>query len=364
MLGGYMHANQMQSDYFKGRGAQLNIHNPFLSHAYVQEHVEAQDEPYLTHIPTEFLQEYPRKIVNKVSSPDIPMDWSLNPYQGCEHGCIYCYARPTHQYWGYSAGLDFERKIIIKENAADLLKEKFASPHWEPAPIMLSGNTDCYQPIERKKELTRKILAVCAEFRHPISIITKNSLILRDLDILSELNSRDLVHIAISITTLDEDLRQKMEPRTASVANRLETIRQLSQAGIPVSVMVAPIIPGLNNHEVADIIKEAADRGARSAGYTMVRLNGPVGELFEDWVRKSFPDRAEKVLNQVSGAHGGKLGDSRFGTRMRGEGKMAETVRDLFQIAKKRYMAGRIIPPYNLQAFRRPHPQGQLSLFD
>lgn len=348
---------------YKGRGAQLNTHNRFRAVSYVQEHHEAQDELMTLDSGTEYFSEFPKKIVNKVTSPDLPMDWSMNPYQGCEHGCIYCYARPTHEYWGYSAGMDFEQKIIIKENAADLLREKFNSSRWEPAPIMLSGNTDCYQPIERKMGITRKILQVCAEYRHPIGVITKNHLILRDLDILQELNARDLVHVAISITTLEEELRQKMEPRTSTAANRLSAIRQLSEAGIPVSVMVAPIVPGLNNHEVADIIREAAAAGARSAGYTMVRLNGTVGDLFEDWVRKTFPDRADKILNQVSGAHGGKLGDSRFGVRMRGEGKIAESVRDLFHIAKNRFMAGRVIPPYNLEAFRRPDPNGQLSLF-
>lgn len=350
-------------DYFKGRGAQVNTPNPYLKTQIVQEHFEGLDEPLLENSGTELIYEHPKKILNRVDSPDIPSDWSMNPYQGCEHGCVYCYARNTHQYWGFSAGLDFERKIIVKENAADLLREKFNSPRWQASSIMLSGNTDCYQPVERKLEITRELLQVCLEYRNPVGVITKNKLILRDLDILKELSELNLVHAAISMTTLDDELRRKLEPRTASVKGRLQAIEKLADAGIPVTVMVAPIIPGLNNHEIADIIKAAAEAGASAAGYTMVRLNGPIGYLFKDWLQKNFPDRAEKVLGQIASLHGGKLNDSRFGTRMRGEGKFAQASRDLFEMAKKRFLQGRYIPPYNLEAFRRPDKHGQLTLF-
>jgi DNA repair photolyase len=286
----------------------------------------------------------------------------MNPYQGCEHGCIYCYARNSHQYWGFSAGLDFERKIIVKQNAPYLLEKFLNNPKYKPEVIMFSGNTDCYQPVERTKMLTRKMLEVLLKFRNPISMITKNSLILRDLDLLAELNSMDLVHVSISITSLNEDLRQKLEPRTATSKNRLKVVEKLSEKGIPVNIMVAPIIPSLNNHEVPSIIKAAAAHGASSAAYTIVRLNGSIAEIFEDWVKKSFPDRAEKVLNQIKDCHGGKLNDSRWGTRMRGEGNIAEMIRNVFHAARNKYMGDKEFKELRTDLFRRPG-NGQLSLF-
>ncbi len=352
-----------QYDYMKGRGAQFNAHNPFLRTHYVQEYMEALDEPLLENSGTEFLIEHPRKIINEVPSPDIPMDYSLNPYQGCEHGCPYCYARVTHQYWGMSAGLDFERKIVVKENAADLLREELGKKNYECKPIMLSGNTDCYQPAERKFGITRKILQVMAEFKQPVGIITKNSLVLRDIDILAEMAQENLVRVSMSITTLDEDLRRAMEPRTASSLQRLHAIERLTRAGIPVNVMIAPIIPGLTSEELVPIMKAAAQAGAVSAGYTIVRLNGTIGDIFTDWIRKTFPDRADKVLNQVADAHGGSLHDSRFGTRMRGEGPFAEAIRKLFRISHDKYMPAVKPPPLNVEAFKRPRKDGQLSLF-
>ncbi len=338
-------------EYIKGRGAQYNPVNPYLKQEYVAEHIEGLDEPMLSDSKTVFLKEYPRKIVNKVESPDIGLSYSLNPYQGCEHGCVYCYARNTHQYWGYGAGLDFERKIIVKENAPQTLASQLESKSWQVMPIMLAGNTDCYQPIEARKKLTRQILEVLLQYRHPVSIITKNALILRDLDLLQALNKLDLVHVNISITTLDEKLRQKLEPRTVSAAKRLEVVRQLSAAGIPVNVMVAPIIPGLNDAEIPRIIEQAAAAGACSAAYTIVRLNGSVGPLFEDWIRQAYPDKADKVLHQIADCHGGQLNDSRFGTRMRGEGKFAEAISNLFRLSKQRYMAGRNIKPFDYSHF-------------
>ncbi|WP_162054202.1 PA0069 family radical SAM protein [Pontibacter pamirensis] len=338
-------------EYIKGRGAQLNPANPYLKQEYVSEHVEGLDEPMLSNSSTEFFKEYPKKIVNKVDSPDLGLSYSLNPYQGCEHGCIYCYARNTHQYWGYGAGLDFERKIIVKENAPEILAKQLENKNWQVMPIMLAGNTDCYQPIEAKKQLTRQILEVLLQYRHPVSIITKNALILRDLDLLQELNKLDLVHVNISITTLDEKLRQKLEPRTATAAKRLEVVRQLSAAGLPVNVMVAPVIPGLNDSEIPQIIRQAAAAGACNAAYTIVRLNGNIGPIFEDWIREAFPDKAEKVLRQIADCHGGQLSDSRFGTRMRGEGKFAEAIANLFRMSKQKYMQHRSTKPYNYSHF-------------
>lgn len=354
----------MEQEYLKGRGAQFNQANPFLKHSYVEEHIEGLDEPLILDPRTEYIPEFPKKILNRVDSPDLSMNWSMNPYQGCEHGCIYCYARNTHPYWGYSAGLDFEQKIIFKPRAAALLEKAFRHPAWKPDAIMFAGNTDCYQPVERKLKLTRQMLEVLWEFRNPVGIITKNSLVLRDLDLLRKMAELNLVHVAISITTLDETLRSKMEPRTATAARRLATIRELTRAGIPTMVMTAPLIPGLNSHEIADIIAAAADAGALTAGWTMVRLNGDVEPLFIDWVNKNFPDRAAKVLHQVAEVHGGQLGDHRFGKRMRGEGTFAEAMKTMFHAARKKYMSGRSLPEFNYTAFRVPAAEGdQLSLF-
>jgi DNA repair photolyase len=348
-------------EYLKGRGAQLNPPNRY-GKARVDTEGEWMDEALLPGPQTEFLADHPKSILSHNSSPDIPLAWSLNPYQGCEHGCTYCYARETHNYWGLSAGLDFERKIIVKENAPELLEQAFDNPKWKPAPVMFSGNTDCYQPVERRLQLTRRCLEVFLRYRNPASLITKNSLILRDLDLLVPLAEQRLVHVAISLTTLDEDLRRAMEPRTVPGSRRIEVIRRLSEAGVPVFAMLGPVIPGLNNHEIPALLEAAAAAGACGAGYNLVHLNGEVGLVFEHWLRKAFPDRAEKVLSQIRACHGGSLEDRRFGTRMRGEGSLAESIRQLFTLSRKRLFEGRSIPPYDLEAFRRP-PKGQLSLF-
>lgn len=341
-----------QENFFKGRGAQFNPANKFSKHAYVAEHMEGLDEPALENAPkTEYFYEHPKKIINQVESPDLGLSYSMNPYQGCEHGCIYCYARNTHEYWGYGAGLDFESKIIIKENAAEVLARQLENPKWVPRPLMLAGNTDCYQPIEAKKQLTRRLLEVLLQYRHPVSLITKNALILRDLDLLQELTKLDLVHVNISITTLNEALRRKLEPRTASGAKRLQVVATLADAGIPVNVMAAPIIPGLNDSEIPEILKRSAEAGAVSAAYTLVRLNGSIGEIFTDWIYKAYPDRAEKVLNQIAHCHGGKLSDSRFGTRMRGEGQFADSIHSLFTISRRKYFQGREMKPFNFSHF-------------
>jgi len=349
-----------EADYFKGRGAQIKSENKFLKGQYVAEHIEGLDEPLLSAPTTQIFYEAAKKVVNKVTSPDLGMAYSLNPYQGCEHGCIYCYARNTHEYYGFSAGLDFESKIVVKKNAPSLLEKFILRPDWNPVPISISGNTDCYQPIERQLGITRGLLKIFAQYRHPLGMITKNSLILRDLDLLSDLAKDNLVHVYLSITTLDEDLRRVMEPRTASAIKRLQTIEALAKAGVPVGVMNAPIIPGLNHHEIPAVLKAAADHGALGAGMAVVRLNGSIGQLFEDWLRKNFPDRFDKVLNQISDMHGGNVNDSEFGRRMVGEGNFAQVIHQLFLTSKKKYFTGKTLPPIDLTKFRKG---GNLSLF-
>jgi DNA repair photolyase len=349
-----------EENYFKGRGAQIRTGNKFLKNEYVTDHVEGLDEPLLSAPTTQIFYENPKKIVNKVTSPDLAMMYSVNAYQGCEHGCIYCYARNTHEYWGFSAGLDFESKIIVKKNAPQLLERAILHPDWQAVPISVSGNTDCYQPLERKMEITRNMLKVFARYRHPVGMITKNSLITRDIDLLSDLAKDNLVHVYISITTLNEDLRRKMEPRTACGLKRLQTVEALTKAGVPVGIMTAPIIPGLNHHEIPTIIKAANEHGALSAGMTVVRLNGSIGNIFEDWLRKNFPDRFDKVWNQICSMHGGNVNDSDFGRRMTGEGNIAESIHQLFRASKRKYFGEKKMPPIDLTKFRKG---GNLSLF-
>lgn len=351
---------EQRDDYFNGRGAQIKTTNKFLKNQYVTDHIEGLDEPLLENPDTQIFEENAKKLVNKIDSPDLRNMYSMNPYQGCEHGCIYCYARNTHEYYGFSAGLDFESKIIVKKNAADLLEKFLLHPKWQAVPIMLAGNTDCYQPQERKYQLTRSMLKVLANYRHPVSMITKNGLITRDIDLLKDLAADNLVQVYISITTLNEELRRKMEPRTASGIKRLNTVEQLAKAGIPVGIMNAPIIPGLNHHEIPEILKAAANAGALTAGMTVVRLNGSIGKIFEDWLRKNFPDRFEKVWNQVCSLHGGNVNDSQFGRRMSGEGNIAEAIHQLFTISKRKHFGDRKMPTLDLTKFRKG---GLLSLF-
>ncbi|MDT3402970.1 PA0069 family radical SAM protein [Mucilaginibacter terrae] len=355
-------AFEANSEFFRGRGAQVNTHNKFLQNKYVAEHIEGLDEPLLHNSKTQIFEENPRSIVSKSNSPDLSHMHSINPYQGCEHGCVYCYARNSHEYYGFSAGLDFERKIIVKRNAPELLEEYFNRRRYQPVPIVLSGNTDCYQPIERDLQITRRLLEVFLQYKHPVSIITKNNLILRDIDVVSELAKLKLIHVNVSITSLDEQLRQKLEPRTVTSVGRLNTIEKLTQVGVPVRVMTAPIIPGLNSNEVPAIIRAAANRGAVSAGFTIVRLNGSIAELFVDWIHKTFPDRAEKVLNLIRECHDGKLNDSEFGRRMSGDGEVAESIHQLYRMACKKYLAGREMPGYDLSIFT-PKTGRQVTLF-
>src|ERR1700748_115348 len=344
-------AHADNDEFFKGRGAQVNTHNKFLKNKYVLEHIEGLDEPLLENTATQIFEENPKKIVSESNSPDLSHMYSINPYQGCEHGCIYCYARNTHEYYGFSAGLDFERKIIVKRNAAQLLEQHFNKKNYQPVVILLLGNTDCYQPQERKLKITRSLLQVFLKYRHPVAIITKNNLILRDLDILTELGKLNLVHVNVSITSLDEQLRQKLEPRTITASGRLAVIQRLTEIGVPVRVMAAPIIPGLNSEEIPAIIKAAADKGALAAGFTIVRLNGSISEIFSDWVHKAFPDRAEKVLNMIKACHEGKLNDSQFGRRMSGDGHVADSIHQMFRMACNRFLAGRQMPPFDYSLF-------------
>ncbi len=350
----------MEKEYFKGRGAQTNTSNKFHVLEYVTDHIEGIDEPLLEKKKTQIYYEYPKKIINKVTSPDIPLSLSMNPYQGCEHGCIYCYARNTHEFWGFSAGMDFESKIIAKPEAPNLLEKTLLKKNWEVKPIMLSGNTDCYQPLEKKLELTRKMLQVLVKYQHPVGIITKNSLILRDSDILAELAKNNLVSVFISITSLDESLRRVLEPRTASAAKRLHVISSLTKLKVPVGVMVAPIIPGLNNQEIPRILEKSADNGALTAAMTMVRLNGAIQHLFKDWLAKNFPDRFNKVWHQIMEVHDGKVNDSEWGRRMKGSGELANTIHGLFKTSHKKYFSQRAMPPLDPHKFRR---QGMMNLF-
>ncbi|HNU57790.1 MAG TPA: PA0069 family radical SAM protein [Flavobacteriales bacterium] len=346
----------------KGRGANTQVSNRFLQHSYGVVHWEGIDEVVEENPATRYVPEHAKRIVNRVDSPDLRMNWSMNPYQGCEHGCAYCYARPTHEYWGYGAGLDFERVILVKRNAPELLRATFMDRKWRPEPIMFSGNTDCYQPVERTERITRRMLEVLLEFRHPVGMITKNALVLRDLDILSELAAMNLVSVAISFTTLNEDLRRVMEPRTSTGVNRLKAMEALTKAGVPVFAMIAPIIPALNVSEVPTLIEAAANAGALGVGYSVVRTNGAVKPVFETWIRTHFPDRAEKVLAQIRDAHGGQTNDSRFGRRMRGEGHFAENIRQVFALMRRRHFADRELPELDCSRFQRPE-HGQLALF-
>ncbi len=346
----------------KGRGAVEQVANRFLRTHYGVAHWEGVDEVEEEVQPTKYLIENPRTIINPVNSPDLSFKWSLNPYQGCEHGCSYCYARPTHEYWGYSAGLDFERVIIVKRNAPELLDKALRHPKWKAEPITISGNTDCYQPIERKEQITRKILEVAHAFNQPIAMITKNALILRDIDLLQDMASRDLASVAISFTSLNEDLRRVLEPRTSTGRNRLKAIETLSKAGIPVHAMIAPIIPTLNEPEVPTLLKAAADAGARSAGYTILRTNGAVKPVFRKWVEEHYPDRAAKIISQASHLHGGSMNDSEWGRRMKGSGAFAHNIERIFKIMRDRYFAGRESPELRSDLFKPP-PQGQLDLF-
>lgn len=345
----------------RGRGTPDNPPNRFERLAYLPILEQPDDEERA--VKTQYLKDASRSLLTYNDSPDVGFDASINPYRGCEHGCIYCYARPYHEYLGFSAGLDFETKILVKEDAPELLRRELASPKWQPKVVAISGVTDAYQPIERKLELTRRCLEVLAEFRNPVVIVTKNQLVTRDIDILTELASVNAAAVCVSVTTLDAELARVMEPRTSTPENRLEAIASLAQAGVPVRVLAAPIIPGLTDHEIPSIIQAAARAGARHAGYVVVRLPHGVAELFENWLQEHFPDRKKKVLNRIREIRGGKLNDPNFGSRMRGEGVFAEQINSMYKLACRKYGIEPGLTELSITGFRRPATP-QMSLFD
>jgi len=312
---------------------------------------------------TRVFRDTSRSVISRNDSPDIPFAVSLNPYRGCEHGCPYCYARPTHEYLGLSAGLDFERLLFAKPDAPALLAAELAEPGWTPQHLALSGVTDPYQPIERRLRITRGCLEVLAAHRQPVGVITKNALVRRDVDLLAELAWHGAARVAVSITTLDEDLRRRLEPRTSTATDRLGAMRALADAGVPVGVNLAPVIPGLNDHEVPAILAAAADHGAQGAAWTLLRLPGAVAAVFVDWLHAELPLRAERVLARVRETRGGVLSDARFGHRMRGQGTYAEQLQRLFEVHRRRAGLERAWPPLATEHFRVPGRAAQGRLF-
>jgi DNA repair photolyase len=353
----------VRTETIRGRGAALNPPNRFERIEYVPagEARDPDDPGPLTQI----LRDATRTIIARNDSPDVGFETSINPYRGCEHGCAYCFARPFHEYLGFSAGLDFETRIVAKLDAPELLRRELMKPSWTPKPIAMSGVTDPYQPVERRLKITRRCLAVLAEFRNPVIIITKSYLVTRDIDHLTELAAHGAVSVNLSITTLDPKLQRAMEPRASTPRRRLQAVEALARAGIPVGVMVAPIVPGLTDSEVPAILQAAADAGAQGAGYVVLRLPHGVKELFEDWLGREYPDRKERALNRVREMRGGALYDSQWFKRAHGEGPYAEQIGALFESARRSAGLDQPRPELSIAAFRRPDvtPRGgQLGL--
>lgn len=351
-----------------GRGAQIEPPNRFGQSRAVPdlEHVEL-DEEYLEALralPTQYLPDSSRSIISENDSPDIPFRYSLNPYRGCLHGCAYCYARPTHEYLGLNAGLDFETKIFVKERAPELFRDWLARSEYRPEVLAFSGVTDCYQPAEKQFELTRRCLQVALEARQPVGVITKNALIVRDVELLSELAQLNLVHVTLSITTLDGDLARDLEPRTSTPEARLRAVQQLRQAGIRAGVMIAPIIPGLNDSEIPAILKAAAEAGAVSASHVLLRLPLAVKPVFLDWLERNRPELKERVESRQRACRDGQLSNSEFDSRMRGSGPLADQIHQTFQVFARRYGLDQRPEPLDLSSFRPPRSSsGQLRLF-
>ena len=343
----------------KGRGAASNPANRFEKTSYVTSEWDDPEDP-APH--TVFLKDGTRSIINTNDSPDVGFAASINPYRGCEHGCIYCYARPNHEYLGFSAGLDFETKILVKEEAPELLRRELASPRWEPQVIAISGVTDAYQPVERRLKLTRRCLEVLAEFRNPVVIITKNELVTRDIDVLGELAHFNGALVFVSVTSLDGDLARELEPRASQPSRRLAAIEALSKAGVPAGALLAPVIPGLTDHEMPAIISAAASAGAVAAGYVPLRLPYGVAPLFEEWLTLHKPLQKEKILNRIRSVRGGSLNDPNFGSRMQGTGPYAEHMAELFELSCRKAGLNSNRPRLSADAFRRPGP-AQLHLF-
>ena len=345
----------------KGRGLSLVPSSPYEEYQLSLLDTDGLDLPLYESPPlTRTYTARPKSILNRVTSPDIPVSYSMNPYQGCEHGCVYCYARKSHIYWGLSPGLEFETRIIVKKEAPNLLEKAFCAKKWQPTPVMLSGNTDCYQPLERKTRITRACLKVFLRYGNPVGIITKNTLVTRDIDILVKMAKKGLVKVYISLTTFNEQLRRVMEPRTASSEKRLECIEVLSSLGIPTGVMIAPLIPGLNDYEMPTLLQRSAAQGARTAGYSLLRLDDQLAPMFKNWLQKHFPEKAKKVWHKICEVHGGNPIDKKFGQRIRGTGTLAHTIQQLFRISKRKYFQNQSMPSYNLDLFELPH---KASLF-
>ncbi|MDA5094950.1 PA0069 family radical SAM protein [Aliiroseovarius sp. KMU-50] len=346
-----------------GRGATSNFAGRF--EAYVTEDCDdgwekQEEKPLRTHVSIES----PRSIITRNTSPDLPFDRSINPYRGCEHGCIYCFARPTHAYLGYSPGLDFETRLISRPNAPERLASELARKAYSPAPIAIGTNTDPYQPIERQYRVMRGILTVLLAHRHPVTIVTKGTLIERDLDLLSEMAARNLVHVGVSLTTLDAKISRRMEPRVPAPARRLKSIEALARAGIPTRVMVAPIVPALTDHELESILSESQSAGAKAANYILLRLPGEVGPLFQDWLEEAFPDRANRVMSRMREMRGGENYRADFGRRMIGQGEFSRLLAHRFKVAIRRLGLLQDLPPLECTQFRVPPKAGdQLSLF-
>jgi len=344
----------------RGRGSSDNPENRF--EGYYTDYDLDEETGRKPSPETKFYSDHTKDIIATNQSPDIPFDKSINPYRGCEHGCVYCYARPTHEYLGFSAGLDFESRIMVKRKAPQQLRKRLASPGWKPEVLVMSGVTDPYQPVERELELTRGCLRVLAEFLNPVGIITKNYMVTRDIDLLKELADHNAVCVTLSITTLDRELARKMEPRTSRPTRRLQAIEELAGQGIPVGVNVAPIIPGLTDHECPNILEAAANAGASYAGYTLLRLPHGVKELFPKWLEQHFPERKEKVLNRVRDMRDGRLNEPRFNKRMKGQGNYAGQIRDMFRVHAERYGLNEETLALSTEAFR-PGSGSQLGLF-
>lgn len=345
-----------------GRGASGNPANRFEALHLELDPIEPNEQDERPRPKTQFFRDDTKTILARNNSPDVCFERSVNPYRGCEHGCAYCFARPTHEYLGFSAGLDFESKIMVKENAAELLEAELSSAKWKPQVVAMSGVTDPYQPVERRLQITRRCLGVLAKFRNPVAIITKNRLVTRDIDVFSQLAAHNAVGVNISITSLDRNLQRILEPRTSPPQARLDAVAQLHAAGIPVGVMVAPIIPGITDHELPAILEACGKAGAQFAAYVILRLPWAVAPLFERWLDEHFPERKEKVLGRIRHMRGGgeKLYDSRWAIRQTGEGIFAEQIEAMFDVARRRAgIKGR--PALSTAAFRRPNEQ--LPLF-
>lgn len=354
---------ELEPAQIKGRGAQSQPANPYLSIQCETDLSDvAEDDELLKQLgrpPTVYLPDQSQSIVSSNNSPDVPFRYSMNPYRGCAHGCSYCYARPTHEYYGLSAGIDFETKVFVKHDAAKLFREFLAKPSWQPELIAMSGVTDCYQPAERKYRLSRACLEVAVECRQPIGVVTKNALVTRDLDLLAELATHNAAQVAVSLTTLDKQLSRTMEPRTSTPAARLRAIAQLSEAGVPTHVMVAPVIPGFNDSEIPALLEAARNAGAQAASYTLLRLPTTVEPVFFGWLKRFYPNHASKVASLVRSTRDGKLYRSDFSQRMRGTGEFADQIAATFAVFAKKHGLAKRPTPLSTTAFRPPVIPGQ-----